>query len=198
MNPDRVGDEIAPAVVLESPRCRVERLEEPVVDRNVRVGQGVEKGRLPRVRVAGERDDGRSGALARLSLNGPALLELAQPPLEEADASTREPSVGLELRLARPARADAAAEALEVLPHAPHAREVVLELRELDLELALGTSCVLGEDVEDQLRAIDDAGAEGVLQAALLPGLELVVDDQRFGVGVLHEPLQLLELALPT
>ena len=83
-----------------------------------------------------------------------------------------------------------------MLPHAPHAREVVLELCELDLELALGTSCVLGEDVEDQLRAIDDARAEGVLQAALLPGVELVVDDQRFGVGVLHEPLQLLELAL--
>ena len=49
-----------------------------------------------------------------------------------------EPAVGLELRLARAARADAAAEPLEVLPHAAHARQVVLELRELDLELALG------------------------------------------------------------
>ena len=36
-----------------------------------------------------------------------------------------------------------------------HARQVVLELRELDLELALGAHGVLGEDVEDQLRPVD-------------------------------------------
>ena len=44
-----------------------------------------------------------------------------------------------------------------MLPHPAHARQVVLELRELDLELALGAHGVLGEDVEDQLRAVDDA-----------------------------------------
>ena len=95
------------------------------------------------------------------------------------DAAPREPAVGLELRLAGAARADAAAEALEVLPHAAHARQVVLELRELDLELALGAHGVLGEDVEDQLRPVDDARLERVLEVALLRGLELVVDDQR-------------------
>ena len=77
--------------------------------------------------------------------------------LQQRDAAPRDPAVGLELRLARAARADAAAEPLEVLPHAAHARQVVLELRELDLELALGADGVLREDVEDQLRAVDDA-----------------------------------------
>jgi hypothetical protein len=43
-----------------------------------------------------------------------------------------------------------------VLPHAPHARKVVLELRELDLQLALGAPRMLREDVEDQLRPVDD------------------------------------------
>ena len=62
----------------------------------------------------------------------------------------------------------AAAEALEVLPHAPHARQVVLELRELDLELPLGARRVLGEDVEDQLRPVDHARVERVLEVALL------------------------------
>ena len=33
---DRVGDEVAPPVVLEPARGRVERLEEPVVDRDAR------------------------------------------------------------------------------------------------------------------------------------------------------------------
>ena len=98
----------------------------------------------------------------------------------------RDPAVGLELRLARaracrrrPRARRAAAEALEVLPHAAHARQVVLELRELDLELALGADGVLREDVEDQLRAVDDARVERVLERALLVGLELVVDEQR-------------------
>ena len=40
------------------------------------------------------------------------------------------------------------------------------------------------------------ARAQGVLQPALLAGIELVVDDQRLGLRALHEPLQLLELAL--
>ena len=87
-------------------------------------------------------------------------------------------------RLARPARPDsgtectrAAAEALEVLPHATHARQVVLELGELDLELSLGARRVLGEDVEDQLRPVDDACGQGILERALLRRLELAVDE---------------------
>ena len=106
------------------------------------------------------------------------------------------PAVALELRLAGAAGADAAAEALEVLPHAAHPRQVVLELRELDLQLSLGADGVLGEDVEDQLRAIDDARREGVLERPLLGWIELVVDDEDVGAAVGVERLQLLELAL--
>ena len=62
-----------------------------------------------------------------------------------------------------------------------HPRQVVLELRELDLELALGADGVLGEDVEDQLRAVDDARRERVLERALLGRVELVVDDEHVG-----------------
>ena len=124
------------------------------------------------------------------------LRELAQAALELGDAPPREAPVGLELRLARAARADAAAEPLEVLPHPAHPRQVVLELRELDLELALGAARVLGEDVEDQLRAVDDPRLEQVLEAALLRRVELVVDEQRLGAGLAVRVLQLLELAL--
>ena len=119
-----------------------------------------------------------------------------RPRLELGDAAAGQPPVGLELRLARPARADAAAESLEVLPHAAHPRQVVLELRELDLELALGAARVLGEDVEDQLRAVDDPRLEEVLEPALLRGLELVVDEQRLGAGLAVGVLQLFELPL--
>ena len=83
-----------------------------------------------------------------------------------------------------------------MLPHAPHARQVVLELRELDLELSLGRHRVLGEDVEDQLRAVDDARVERVLERPLLRRVELVVDEQHLGARLLVLALQLFELAL--
>ena len=83
-----------------------------------------------------------------------------------------------------------------MLPQPAHPREVVLELRELDLELALGADSVLGEDVEDQLGAVDDARLESVLEAPLLHGRELVVDDQGLGGGTLEGLLKLDELAL--
>ena len=70
----RVRHEIAAALVLEAARGRVERLEEPVVDGDVSVREGVQEGRLAGVRVAGERDDRRGRALARLPLHGPPLL----------------------------------------------------------------------------------------------------------------------------
>ena len=123
--------------------------------------------------------------------------------LQQRDLAARDPPVGLELGLAGAARSDAgaertgaAAEALEVLPHPAHPRQVVLELRELDLELSLGAPRMLGEDVEDQLRPVDDARRKRVLERLLLGRLELVVDDQHLGLGVLVRLLQLLELPL--
>ncbi len=83
-----------------------------------------------------------------------------------------------------------------MLPHAAHARQVVLELGELDLELPLGAGCMLGEDVEDQLGAVDDPGGEGVLERTLLHGVELVVDDEYLRGRLTVDTLQLLQLPL--
>ena len=84
-----------------------------------------------------------------------------------------------------------------MLPHAAHAREVVLELCELDLKLPLGGDGVLREDVEDQLRPVDDACGKGVLERALLYGRELVVDEEHLRPVVAVRRLELLELAFP-
>ncbi len=178
---DGVGDEEAPAVVREPSRGRVERLEQAVLDRDVGPGERVQQRRLADVRVAGERDGRRLGTRSLLAARLALAAQHSEPPLEQRDAAAREPAVGLELRLARAAGADAAAEALEVLPHAAHPRQVVLQLRELDLQLPLGAHGMLGEDVEDQLRAVDHAGVESVLERALLGRVELVVDEQHVG-----------------
>jgi hypothetical protein len=83
-----------------------------------------------------------------------------------------------------------------VLPHSPHAGEVVLELRQLDLELALRADGVLGEDVEDQLRAVDHARLKRILELPLLHGCELVVDQEDIRAGGRIRVLQLGEPAL--
>src|SRR5262249_17221429 len=124
------------------------------------------------------------------------LAQLLQAPAQQRDSPPRDAAVALELGLARAARPDAAPEALEVLAHAAHAREVVLELRELHLELAFGADGVLREDVQDQLGPVDDAGLQGVLERSLLRRVELVVHEQHLRAEVLVRPPELLELAL--
>ena len=59
---DGVGHEVALPDVLEAARRRVERLEEPVLDRHLGAGERVQERRLADVRVAGERDGRRLGA----------------------------------------------------------------------------------------------------------------------------------------
>jgi succinyl-diaminopimelate desuccinylase len=83
-----------------------------------------------------------------------------------------------------------------VLPHPSHPRKVVFELRELDLELSLGADGVLGEDVEDQLRAVDHPRLERVLERPLLRRAELVVDDEHLCLRVAVRLLQLVQLPL--
>src|SRR6478752_5663630 len=193
---DGVGDEVAAALVFEAARGRVERLEQAVAHRDAGVGERIEERRLARVRVTGERHRRRLGAPPLLAPDVALAAQLAQPLAEERDAAACQAPVRLELRLARATGADPAAESLEVLPHPPHPRKVVLELRELDLELSLGADGVLGEDVEDQLRPVDDSRLERVLERALLGGVELVVDDEDIGLAVAEELLQLGELPL--
>ena len=118
------------------------------------------------------------------------------------DAVAREAAVGLDLRLARAARADAAhaaprAQTLEVRPQAAHARHVVLELGELDLHLALGAVGVVGEDVEDHRGAVDHRQLERRLEVALLARRQLVVAGDQVGVGRFEQGLELLHLARP-
>ena len=67
---------------------------------------------------------------------------------------------------------------------------------ELDLELSFCRDGVLGEDVEDQLCAVDHARAELVLEIALLHWVELVVDEEALGLGVGEALLELGELSL--
>ena len=151
--------------------------------------------RLARVRVADERR--LELRLPRLALNRATALHVAQPLAQNLDAVIDQPAVRLELRFAGAAHADAAAEFLEVGPHARQPRQHVLELRELHLHLRFARARARGEDVEDQLGAVHHALADRVLDVLALRRRQLVVEDARATPSVsLDAVAQLLDLAL--
>jgi hypothetical protein len=196
---DRVADEIGAATDVELACGRVEGLEQPVADDDLAAAERVQQRRLAGVRVSGERHLRKMGAIALGALRGTGLLDAFEPPSQRRDPVTREPPVGLDLRLTRAAGCEAAArhasQTLEVRPQTPHPGEVVLELRKLDLQLALGAPGMGREDVEDRCRPIDDRDTELLLQIAFLPRSQLVVADDHGGVGGLCQRLDLAELS---
>ena len=197
---DGVGHQEGAAVQLERAGRRVQRVEEPVADADLGAGERVEQRRLAGVGVARQRDGRQVRALALGALGRAGRLDLLEPALEHRDAVARQAAVGLDLRLARAAGADAAdaaagAEALQVRPQAAHAGHVVFELGELDLHLALGGVRVAGEDVEDHRGAVEHGDVERGLEVALLARRQLVVGDDEVRVGLLEQRLELLELA---
>ena len=118
-----------------------------------------------------------------------------EPGAQQHHPLPSQPAVGLKLGLTRAAGADPAAEPLEMLPHAPHPLQVVLQLGQLDLELALRGVRMLGEDVEDHRGAVDHAHLQPVLEMALLTGSELVVAHDHLGADAVGVLLQLVQLA---
>ena len=100
----------------------------------------------------------------------PLALHVAQAAAELRDALAHAAAVDLELRLAGAPRAHAAAQAREVGPLPRQARQEVLELRQLDLHLALERARALREDVEDEGAAVDDLALAALLEVALLSG----------------------------
>ena len=136
----------------------VERGEELVLDQHARAGQGVHQRALAGVGVADERDRRHVAPAGDLALL--AGLDLRELRLEVLDAVADEPAVLFELLLAGASDADAALVARQVGPHPLEARQGVFELRQLDLEVGLVGPGAGGEDVEDDLGAVDHLDAE--------------------------------------
>src|SRR6185503_19291358 len=108
---------------------------------------------------------------------------------EGDDALAGEAAVGLDLLFARAPHADAGAAAGLLLggdvgAELRDAGQRILELRELDLQLRLVRARVGGEDVEDELGAVDDLAPDVLLEVGDLAGGELVVEDDGIDVVV--------------
>jgi hypothetical protein len=73
----------------------------------------------------------------------------------------------------------------------------VLQLRELDLQLAFEAASALREYVEDEPAAVEHAAAEFLLEVALLTRGERVVHDDEVGPDLDDPRTKLLDLARP-
>ena len=96
---------------------------------------------------------------------------------DRVDARADAPAVGFELRFAGASRADAAAEPRQRVAGADQPRQQVFQLRELHLQLAFARPRAPREDVEDELRAIDDLAADRLFDLPQLRRRQLVVED---------------------
>ena len=174
---------------------RIERHEQRVRRERVGPRQPVEQRRLARVGVADQRDGRHRGLLApfaQLRAPPPHVVDLL---LQRVDAGADPPAIGFELGFARAAGADAAAQPRQLEPGADQPRQQILQLRELDLQLAFARPRAAREDVEDELRAIDDLAFEPLLQLAQLRRRQLVVEDDDVDVGFGRRAREQLDFA---
>ena len=119
-------------------------------------------------------------------MQGAHVFHLADAFLDEGDAVADAAAVHLQLGFTGAAGADAAAKARQRQALAHNARQGVLQLRQLYLQLALVSAGTLGENVQNQGRSIQHAHAHSLLDIALLRRRELVVEDAQINIFLLH------------
>ena len=144
--------------------------------------QPIEQRGLAGVGVADQRDGRQQALAAAIAQLGAARLDVGDLLADDAEAMPDVAAIDFELGFAGTARADAAAEARQPVARADQPRHQVLQLGELDLQLAFPRPRAPREDVEDQLRAIEDRELRFLLEVAQLRRAELVVDDDEIDV----------------
>ena len=105
-------------------------------------------------------------------------------------------AVDLEFRLARPARPNPGAGVSQSLSPSTQSRQEVAKLSQFHLKLRLFGRRALREDVEDELRPVDDLAAERLLEVPRLAGAQVVVEDDHIGAHLVRESANFLGLAL--
>ena len=123
------------------------------------------------------------------------LAHLLDLPLQPRDARADQSTVGLQLRLAGPARTDRAFQPFEVLPLPAQPRQQVLVLREFHLQRRLPGARAAGKDVEDQRTAVDHLHLQRGFKVQLLRRRQLLVEDDEGVIQIGASGADFLELA---
>src|ERR1700722_8249396 len=175
---------------------RVECREHARGDEDFGMAERIEERRFAGVGVADKRDGAQRNGVARVAAQRALLADFVDRFLNFGDAIANAAAVGFEFffagtantdatcattRTARPASAALAAKARHRGTLSGEARQHVVELCKLDLELAFTASCVLRKDIEDELRAINHATLGCLFDVALLHRREVAVENDERG-----------------
>ncbi len=167
----------------ERPHGGIECGEHARVHQHSRLGEAVEERGLASIGVTGQRQGGERYGATAAAMEGTAGPDTFQVVGDFLNALLDATAVGLKLRFARAAGADAAAEARHFDAATGEARQPVVQLREFHLQAAFASVGAGGEDVEDELGAVDDFRLDGLFEIALLGRGEVVIEDHHVGLG---------------
>jgi hypothetical protein len=194
---DGVGDDHLPLERKPQPSGGgVEGGKEQILGKDLALGEGVEQGRLAGIGVADDGDDRHPGADALLATLHAAAGQRLELLLQAADAVAQTAAVGLQLGFARTAAADTAHQARHGGPLAEQARQDVLELRQFHLDLAVESMGATGEDVENQLAAVDHLEVGELGDGADLGWREVLIEDEQGGPELQRLDHHFLDLPL--
>ena len=172
---------------LQRARRGVQRREKLILRQNARLRQEIHQGRFARVRVADKCHRHRAvlfaAALRLVAADFYFLQLLAQRFNSAANVS----AVGLQLRFARAARADAAAETRKRRAFAGQTRQKVFQLRRFHLHLTCAALRTLRKNIEDQHRAVHNAHVRRIFKVADLRRRQLAVKNNQLNLVVLTE-----------
>ena len=162
---------------------RIERNEQRVRRHGVRLRQAVEERGLAGVRVADQRHRRHLGLLASLAQLRTALPHLLDVVTEGLHPRANPAAIRFELRFAGSLRADATTLLRQRRTGADQARQQVLQLRQLHLQLTFPCPGATREDVENDLGAIEHLDAEHFADLAQLRWCQFVVEDNDVDIG---------------
>ncbi len=161
--------------------------------------QRVEERGLAGVRVTDDRRGFQLGPPAAGSLLVALRTHLLDLALEVAHTLAYAPALDLDLLLAEtspgPHPTSPASDLAVVRVRADESRQEVVQPGRLDLQPALVSPGVLGEDLEDHFCAVEHANLELELQVALLPRAQVVVADDKIECALELELAELIQLA---
>src|SRR3989304_3388426 len=104
---------------------------------------------------------------------------LLQLLLDLDDPAPNPSSIHLQLRLAGAPGPNAPSQPGQLAPMAGEAREQILELGQLDLELPLPRSGALGENIQNEPGPINHLSAKGGFEISLLGTGQVIVEDDK-------------------
>ena len=177
-------------------RGRVKRIKQSVVCLNACIRQCIEQRRFSGVGIADNRNQRQFRLLSLSALHGANAAHILEVAAQLVNALPDVPAVGFQLGFARASCADAAAQPRHALAHTGQARQDILILRQLDLQLALAGARALCENIQNQRASIQHRSAGCLLQHAHLRRRKFVVKHNQCCIVVARQRDKFLQLAL--